>query len=59
MEKISSNLKNQKEGCGVGLKTIGIRAALQLHIISPNLCITVAEKQDNRPKVELLMLSLM
>lgn len=35
MEKISGNLENQRKGYGIGLKTVGIGAALQLHISPP------------------------
>ena len=48
MESISSNLKNQK-GYGIGLKTVGIWAALQLYS-PPPLPISLLllfKKQDN------------
>lgn len=57
MERLSGNLKNRKEGYGIGLPTVGIRAALQLYFFPPNLCITVVKKQDKGPKMESLMLN--
>ena len=48
MESISSNLKNQKEGYRIGLKTVGIWAGLQLYSPHPISVLLLFKKQDNR-----------
>lgn len=51
MEKISGNSENQKEGYEVGLKTVGIRAAVQLHIPPPPIFVLLLLKTGQQAEI--------
>lgn len=55
MERMLGNLKNQKEGYGIGLKTVVIRTAPQFYIFPPISERLLLKKQQ--AKMASLMLS--